>query len=137
MATTVRLKINQPKAVEAMQRLGRAAVKRAADRTADRARQNLMMENRINTGALLDSIRVEKSSGPMGYEVSAGKGLPDKRAIYQEKGTRAHGPVTAKVLRFKPKGSSTFVFAQRVRGVTAANYMLRAKRALSVRDFAE
>lgn len=59
----------------------------------------------------------------------------EEYALYQEKGTRAHGPVRAKYLRFKPKGSSTYVFAKWVRGVPATKYMERALEWLSMSDF--
>lgn len=56
-------------------------------------------------------------------------------ALYQEKGTRAHGPVRAKFLRFKPKGSRKYVYAKWVRGVPAQNYLKRAVESLRVSDF--
>lgn len=55
--------------------------------------------------------------------------------MYQEYGTRAHGPVRAKALRFKPKGSSKYVFAKWVRGVPAKRYMQRAFDSLRESDF--
>lgn len=56
-------------------------------------------------------------------------------AWYQERGTRAHGPRTAKAMRFKPKGSNKYIFATWVRGVPASNYMRRAMNSLRVTDF--
>lgn len=137
MPSNVRMNIDHTKAVRAMHRLGTAAVSRAARTTVTRAKWNLLAAGRVDTMALYDSITSSKTDTPMGFEVSAGRGLPDKRAIYQEKGTRAHGPVKAKVMVFRAKGGGPMVFAHRVRGIEAARYMQAAREALSVKDFTE
>ena len=56
-------------------------------------------------------------------------------AKFQDLGTRAHGPKRRKFMRFQPKGSSKWVFAKWVRGVTAAFFMSRAAFRLRPRDF--
>lgn len=55
--------------------------------------------------------------------------------IFQEKGTRAHGPVRARFLVFTPKGSNVTVFAKWVRGVTGAHFLRNAVNAATVQDF--
>lgn len=37
-------------------------------------------------------------------------------------GTTDHGPVTAKALRFKPKGSKDFIFRKHVKGIKATGF---------------
>lgn len=107
---------------------------RASTRTAQRARDNLVTSGRVDTGRLRDSIRAEPpQDGQLSFTVRVVAGTP--YASFQEKGTRAHGPVRARFLRFKPKGSSVVVFAKWVRGVTGAHFMQRAARALTRRDF--
>lgn len=112
--------------------------KRAALKTRDRARANLKAADRMRTGALYRSItaRKDRSTGTRTtYTVSAGKGLPDDRAIFQERGI---GPVHAKkgkVLRFQPKGSSVFIFRPRTKGFKGAFYMKRARDAIRLEDF--
>lgn len=112
------------------------AVWRAAGRTRDRAKVNLTTAGRIGTGALRNSIvarRLRGGSRP-GVWQEIGSGL--KYAIWQHDGT--DGPIyprRATLLRFKPSGSSTFVFAKQVRGVTGTPYLTDALRSLSVSDF--
>jgi HK97 gp10 family phage protein len=49
-----------------------------------------------------------------------------KYAIFQEEGTRAHGPVRAKMLAWKSK-SGQLIFAKWVRGVKARWFMRKGK----------
>lgn len=55
--------------------------------------------------------------------------------IYQEKGIGPVTPVRAKALRFKPKGSGQFVFAQRTKGFPGGHFFRNAMRSLSLQDF--
>jgi HK97 gp10 family phage protein len=107
------------------------AVARAAGRTRDRAKQNL--SRRVDTGHLRQSIVSQRTESITGVTYQVGSPLP--YAIFQEKGTRDHGPRNFKFMRFKPKGSSTFVFAKHVRGVQAANFLADALRSLTPADF--
>lgn len=110
------------------------AVNQAARVTAKRAKQNITQLGRIDTGAMRDSIKAEPQRGRT-MNPSARVISPAPYSAFQEYGTRAHGPVRAKFLRFKPKGSSTFVFAKWVRGVTPGRFMQKALRALTTKDF--
>src|SRR3546814_7949392 len=46
--------------------------------------------------------------------------------IYLERGTRDHGPRTAKVLRFRGRNGA-FVFAKRVKGIRATRWLSRSE----------
>lgn len=84
-------------------------------------KRNIVNSGRVDTGKMRDTIRVASPS-------------PLKREIYsavsyyhfQEFGTKAHGPRTASVMAFRPKGSGTYVFAKWVRGVKPGNFMKKA-----------
>lgn len=107
---------------------------RAAGKVRDDAKRELTSQGRIDTGKLRQSIvgrRVRGSGTGILYEI----GSPLDYAIYQHEGTKDHGPRTARILRFKPKGSGVFVFAQRVRGVTPSKFLTRALQRLTVSDF--
>lgn len=116
-------------------KLTKTAVRRAARRTAARANQNVLKKGRVATGKLSRSFltREAVSSQPGVFKVRIYS--RSKYAIFQEKGTRAHGPVKASRLVFKPKGSQTFVFAKWVRGVKPGNFLSDARRALRPEDF--
>ena len=106
------------------------AVQRAAQHTRDRAKTNLTAAGRIDTGRLRDSIRAYQVR-PGAYQVRTG--VP--YASFQEHGIGPVRPVKAKVLRFKPKGSSVYIFRPRTKGFPGAHYLRDAYRALTLRDF--
>jgi len=58
-------------------------------------------------------------------------------AVFLEKGTRAHGPVRASMLVFRPKfaPAGVRVFAKWVRGVRAYGFMNAARLKMTIRDF--
>lgn len=111
-----------------------AAAKRGAERCRERVRSNITSSGRVNTGAMRSniSIRPLKSTGTVeSYSVSTNSDY----ASFQNDGTRAHGPVHARFLVFKPKGSNTMVFAKRVRGVAPARFMERALAGMTLSDY--
>lgn len=111
------------------------AVEKAAGKTRDRAKGNIRSAGRIDTGALLNSIiskRVSSGGALLWYEIFSD--LP--YAIYQHNGVK--GPIyprRARVLRFKPKGSSEFIFRPSVSGFEGVPYLTDALNQLSVSDF--
>ena len=110
------------------------AVRKASGRARDLARRNLTADGLVDTGRLRQSVRFEHlRTTPSQTRYEVGSDLD--YAIYPERGTRAHGPRTARVLRFKPKGSGTIVFAKRVRGVRAYRWLSRVLDQLRASDF--
>jgi hypothetical protein len=110
------------------------AARRAAEKTLQRARSNLSAAGRNNTGALQNSLMVMDITGnPMVPSFAIGSGL--EYAIYQEVGTGGSRARPGGFLRFKPKGSSTFVFAKQTRGFPGANYLGKAVAAVTASDF--
>lgn len=106
------------------------ALESAARITANRAHINLAAAGR-GAGDLAHSIQPRKA-GP--FQWTVGSFL--EYAIYQEEGVR--GPVyprRAKVLRFKPKGASSFVFARFTKGFPGVHYLRDAYNALREADF--
>lgn len=108
---------------------------RAARKVRDRAKVNITSAGRVDTGAMRNSIvarRLRKGSG-VWYEI----GSPLKYAIYQHEGVT--GPILprrAKVLRFKPKGSSAYVFTPRSSGFSGVPFLTDALKSLTNSDFA-
>lgn len=125
-----RIEISEKMLYAKLQGYSYKSSRKAARAAGRRVRQNIVSSGRINTGRMLKSIRVEPAGNAKWKVVSY---VP--YAKFQEWGTRAHGPVTANALRFKPKGSSTFVFAKRVRGVTAAHFFEKAMRSMNLDDW--
>lgn len=118
-----------------VEELSKTAVRRAARRTASRANINVIRKDRVDTGRLAKSFvtREVSTTVPGIHKVRVYSRAP--YAVYQERGTRAHGPKRAKFMRFKPKGSNVYVFAKWVRGVPPGNFLRDAKRALTREDF--
>jgi len=136
--------------VKITQRLDRAAIARiltstrgpvARDllvrgiRVQSQAKQNLAGitgsgPRRIHTGRLRSSIAVRLLSRN-GLVVRVGSNV--HYALYVHDGTGVHGPKhrpirprTKRYLRFKPYGSTDFVFARKVKGMRPNQYLLRA-----------
>lgn len=112
------------------------AVAKAAGKVRDRAKQIITSEGRVDTGTLRQSIvseRVTTSDHEVVYQV----GTSVKYAIFQHEGVE--GPVLprhARVLRFKPSGSSTFIFRASTSGFAGIHFLTRAVDELKASDFA-
>lgn len=110
------------------------AVQRAAVKATEGARQNIASDGLINTGKLANSIRWQPvPNAPLFPKYAVGSPLDYVK--YPEFGTRAHGPVSAKALRFKPKGAQGFVFTTWVRGVRPYGFMRRTLDQMRPTDF--
>lgn len=134
MASKVRLKYNRAAADMVVHDITRDGVKRAAERLETRSRNYLQRAGRIHTGRLLASFKhwpVTNSPRTIRYRI----GSDQASNVYQNFGTRAHGPVKAKYLRFVPKGQVKAVYTKWVRGVKPSRHMERALKSLKVQDF--
>jgi hypothetical protein len=101
----------------------------------NRARHNIMADDLINTGALLRSVEARLvSKTPNGTTYLVGSDLP--QGHYQEVGYpyRIY-PKRAKALRFKPKGSSTYIFRASTRGYDAHHWLERTLDGINSYDF--
>lgn len=112
------------------------SARRAGNRTLSRARSNIVAAGRVDTGELGRSGKVLKvpTDHPLVAKYSVTFNAP--YAGWQEEGVK--GPIVpkkAKALRFKPKGSSVFIFRKSVKGFPGAHFMRDALRALTIRDF--
>lgn len=101
-----------------------------AGQARDRAKLNLTSDGSVDTGRLRNSVQSQRfpsSSRRINYQV----GTKLDYGIYLERGTRDHGPRTAKVLRFKGKNGA-FVFAKRVKGIRATRWLSRVLSRLKI-----
>lgn len=133
--TRVTVNIDRAKVRMHVGRLTEASARRASEAVQRRARNNIRRAGRINTGAMLNSIEVTRLGTSTLLEPKFRIGSDLQYARYQEHGIGPVYPVRAKVLRFKPKGSNTFVFARRTRGFEGAHFMRDAYRAITKQDF--
>ncbi|UDL16225.1 hypothetical protein SEA_KOZIE_29 [Microbacterium phage Kozie] len=109
------------------------AAYRAAQATRGRAMANIRAAGRIDTGAMIAGLQVRlltRSGSAVAYAVYS----TAPYTVFQEFGTRAHGPRSASVMVFTPKGGGATVFAKWVRGVTPAYFMTRAYLAAKPSD---
>lgn len=113
-----------------------AAAYRAAQAARGRAQSNIIRLGRIATGEMIQGLQVRRSIGAAQPLVSRYDVFSTaKHTAFQEEGTRAHGPVRAPRLVFKPKGSNKVVYAKWVRGVTPGFFLRDAVRSVQVADF--
>lgn len=111
------------------------AAYRGAQALRGRAMSNIRGLGRVNTGEMIGGLQVRlisKAGLSSRYSVSSSA----KHTVFQEEGTRAHGPARAQFLVFTPKGSGKVVFAKWVRGVTPGHFMRNAMNQARVQDFA-
>lgn len=139
MSTRVRieLKLDETEIARALGDSGMvgAAVRRAAGKTRDRAKQNLTTSGNVDTGALRNSVRSVRSTvSTHGVTYLVGSELP--YAKWVEGGRGPVVPRRAKVLRFKPKGAHGYVFAASVGPAEGSHWLQRAFEQLSAADFA-
>lgn len=131
----ISLKLNTQSITVGVGGMATKAARAAAERTKLRVQANIAMKGRINTGRMHDTIQVRKlrSSRPMKPRFVIVS--PEPYTKYQEWGVKPFGPKRAKVLRFKPKFSNSFVFARRVRGFPPGRFFRDALNQITVRDF--
>jgi hypothetical protein len=95
-----------------------------------RGRRVLAAQQRMvgrSSGDLARDLRVRPLPAPYAPGVEIGSDLP--QAIRHHRGHGVIRPVRAKALRFKPKGSTRFVFTMRVRAVKGNPFLTRSLRA--------
>lgn len=131
----VRLRLDLGKLEAKVAPMCDAAVKRAAIKATQSARDQIAAEGLIDTGQLMNSMRWQSVAGGLFPKYAVGS--PLDHAKFLEFGTRAHGPVTAKALRFKPKGSNKFIFVTWVRGVRPYRFMQHTLDHIRPTDFLE
>lgn len=128
----VRIKMSRGAAVTVIGPMADQAAYRAAQTTRGRAISNIRAAGRVDTGAMIAGLQVRiltKNGLRVAYSVYSSAPY----AVYQEYGTRAHGPRTASAMVFTPKGGGV-VFATWVRGVTPAYFMTRAMQSARASD---
>lgn len=108
---------------------------KAATAIATRTRRNIAQLGRIDSGQMYSGITTQRSPRSRQDRAIWQVRGTAPHTKFQEFGTRAHGPVRARFLRFKPKGAAGYVFAKWVRGVTAGRFMRRALDSTSISDF--
>jgi hypothetical protein len=137
------VKINSAKLQAQVSAYAREAARRGANRVALRARASVLGQGRIDTHEMIRGFKV--------IDVTTNPKRPTYRVLnvaphfkYQELGTPRSAPGVgfiypkrAQYLRFRPKGSNTFVFARRVRGVKPGHFLKRAAAATKLKDFTD
>jgi hypothetical protein len=98
-----------------------------------RVRHNITTAGRVDTTAMRNSFTIKKADGWPNPSFSVGSDL--HYTVYQEEGIGPVTPKRAKFLRFKPKGSRTFVFTKRTRGFPGAHFFKRAVASMDEADF--
>lgn len=93
----------------------------AAGRVRDMAKAVITADGRVDTGQMRNTI-VAEVNRTEGNTVVGRVTAESEHAVYQHEGTAQEiVPRRARVLRFRPRGSATFVFAPSVRGIHPAN----------------
>lgn len=113
-----------------MQRKAEELAARGAESARREVISGILHTDRIRSGAMMSSVHVKRES-PTQYRV----GTPVRYGRWQEFGRGPVVPIRARVLRFRPKGVNTFVFAKRVRADPGGHFFARAVKAMRVWHF--
>lgn len=135
MAGGVQLHLNDAALRDVVGRHVERAAYRAARATRKQVRSNIMSRGLVDTGKMLESVNTTKVSSSSDLGATYSVTVNVSYAKFQEEGTRGSSPVRAKVLRFKPKGSNTYIFRPRTGPVPAQHFMRDAYRSIAERDF--
>lgn len=113
-------RVDQPQLVAQ----GSQIIRRVGDRVSRNTANLARIRVPVDTGALGRSIREDGGlfTGILNYQIKVSANTP--YALFVHEGTRAHGPVRAKALRFVIGGR--VIFAKRVRGVKARPFLRNA-----------
>lgn len=112
------------------------AVARAAGTVRDQAVLVIRNKGRTDSGALMQSIYTDQVSKLSLNEVVYEVGSKLEYALWQHEGVS--GPIyprRAKMLRFKPKNSSMFIFRPYVSGFSGIHYLTGPLAKINVSDF--
>ena len=131
----VRVNIHRGKVISVVGPMADQAAYRAAQKVRGYIMSEIRAAGRVKTGRMIAGMQARKvsSGNPLlpRYEVSSSAPY----TMFQNDGTRAHGPRTAKMLAFVPKGGSAVVFAKWVRGVRGAHFMEKGLARVRAGDF--
>lgn len=127
----VKVKVDGDKVTAVIGRHTKSAAERAAARTVARAKARAPVDTGVGRASI--SYR-ERKDGFMRWSFVIG--TSKKYMLYQEYGTKGSVARPGGVLRFKPKGSSVFIFRKKTGPVPAKHFLRDAVRDVSTRDFA-
>lgn len=131
ISTTLRL--NEKRMNTYISAVGTRLSRQGASAVAKRIRQSIRDEGLIDTGRMLHSvIYVKKSSTKGGSRWWVWPDVP--YAKFQEYGTGG-STATNGYLRFKPKGSNTFIFRKHTGPVPATHFIRKAMKSTTKQDF--
>ena len=131
----VHVRFKGPIREDKVAQITKQAALKASRRTQGRIQRNIRAKGRVNSGRMVNSVTIERVPGKHPLNPTFEIGARTPYAAYQEKGTRAHGPVKAQRMVFTPKGSSHTVFAKWVRGIKGAHFVRDAVRLIKPSDF--
>lgn len=134
MAGRVKVTIHRGKVIQVVGPIAERAAYKAAQKARGYVISEIRAAGRVKTGAMIRGMQVRRVASvglTRRFEVSGSA----KHTIWQNDGTRAHGPRSKKYMRFIPKGGSQYVFAKWVRGVQGAHFMEKGLARVRAADF--
>lgn len=134
MASKVKVNIHRGAVVTVVGPIAERAAYKAAQKARGYIISEIRAANRVKTGRMQSGMQVRTIASSdliRRFEVSSSAPY----TIFQNNGTRAHGPRTKQVMRFIPKGGSEYVFAKWVRGIEGAHFMEKGAARVRASDF--
>lgn len=135
MATAnVKVTIHRGKVIQVVGPIAEKAAYRAAQKARGYVISEIRAAGRVKTGRMIRGMQVRLiQSGSLTKRFEVSSSAP--YTMFQNDGTRAHGPRTKQYMRFIPKGGSQYVFAKWVRGIQGAHFMEKGLARVRAADF--
>lgn len=126
--------IDSAKLNRALKNMSDAASAKAAHKLRQRIRTEILASGRIDTGEMMERIDVHKTV-PHPKQGRYRVVPKTKQFKFQNDGTRGSHAKPGRALRFKPKGSSVFIFRKKTGPIPAAHFLEKAKRRMTPHDW--
>lgn len=130
----VKITIHRGKVIEVVGPIAERAAYLAAQKARGYVISEIQKAGRVDTGRMIAGLQVRKvASGPLLRRFEVSSSAP--YTMFQNDGTRAHGPRNAEFMVFTPKGGGGIVFAKWVKGVQGAHFMEKGLARVRVADY--
>lgn len=131
----VKITIHRGKVIEVVGPIAERAAYLAAQKARGYIISEIQKAGRIDTGRMIAGLQVRKvATGPLVRRFEVSSSAP--YTMFQNDGTRAHGPRRANFMVFSPKGGGGVVFAKWVKGIQGAHFMEKGLARVRAGDFA-
>lgn len=129
----VKVKIHRGRLEARLMYLSQKAANNAAENYKTKIQSAILQSGRIDTGRMVNDINVVPAPLPF---MAVAKVIPmTEHFLYQDRGTKGSEARPGSALRFKPKGSTVYIFRKKTGPIPPGNFILKARALMSPMDY--